>query len=695
MGWMQMKRANGWLLDVYIDGGKAVIWVRTLEGETIRLIDDYAPFLYVDPVDQAAGQELIRMLTEVGCNAEVEWKGIALGSSVRRQLLRVEAQPLSFKGILNGLRQSRLVRGLYDSDLLDVQRYLFTRLRVEPTSKVSVEYHGDRLLSVQKLDDHAELAPPQFRAIVVKRISVEGNYMEIDSRVTGIEKMFSGHTEAVLGSFAGLVADADPDLIIFNRPRDEFRVDRQLVKLGRCAVDDVQLKTQGSLAGRVVLGNVFYGFSADECGMAGLVERARFSFVPMGLATRWLSNKSIDSRNCFELMRRGYAIPEEGYFEYARSLMDLIERDRGGVTFTPLLGLHENVASLDFDSQYPSLIMKGKLSYEPESDGEFRLIPTVMGPWLSRRLLYKGMKRSLQKGSPERIYCEERINALKYILVSQYGIAGCASNRFGNTVTFEEINRMSREAIIKAKGIAESHDFTIVYGDVDSLFVRKDGAERRDYEALAVAIAAETGLPMSMDNHFRFLAFLPLKFDEGTSALKKYFGITVDGEVIARGIELRRADVPVFIRKFQEELVAIVLNRSTQDDIYNSGLRDGLKFIERGIRAINDGDLPIESLAIRRRLRRRPSTYKKNTAQRAAAVQLANLGREIGDEIRFIYVDGDNADPLDRVKPLELATNGNYDTERYKRLLLEAADTIWRGLGSRLDPKGVTLDEFS
>ncbi|MDG7035269.1 MAG: hypothetical protein JRM78_03500 [Nitrososphaerota archaeon] len=689
-----MNPVNGWLLDVYVDGERAVIWIRTIEGETLRLIDSYRPFLYVEPVDRAAEQGLLYMLTEAGCTVEVEAKSTALGSSARKRLLRVEAPPHLFKGILNGLRRSRLVRGLYDSDLLDVQRYLFTKLKVEPTSKVSVEYRDGRLLSMRKLDDHDELAPPQFRTLVVKGIHVEGRDMEVDARAAGVEKRFNGDREAALASFAELVADADPDLIIFNSRRDEFKVDRQLLKLGRCSADGAQLREQGSIAGRVVLGGVLYGFSADEWGTAGLVERTRFSFVPMGLATRWLSNKSIDSRNCFELMSRGYAIPEEGYFEYARSLMSLLERDRGGVTFTPLHGLHENVASLDFDSQYPSLIMKGGLSYEPESDDLFRLIPTVMGPWLSRRLLFKGMKRSLKRGSPERIYCEERISTLKYILVSQYGIAGCASNRFGNIVTFEEINRMSREAIIRAKGIAESHDFTIVYGDVDSLFVKKDGAKREDYETLAATIAAETGLPMSLDNHFRFLSFLPLKSDENTSALKKYFGVTTDGEVVARGIELRRSDVPLFIRKFQEGLVALILDRSALGDIYGAGMRDGLRFIESNLRMIGGGDLPVESLAIKRRLKKRLSAYVHNTAQRVAAAQLSSLGREIGDEISFIYVNGDSADPHERVKPIELAEKGGYDADRYRTLLLEAAGTIYRGLGTKFDSKSMTLDEF-
>ena len=51
--------------------------------------------------------------------------------------------------------------------------------------------------------------------------------------------------------------------------------------------------------------------------------------------------------------------------------------------------------------------------------------------------------------------CEHRIVALKDILVSLYGTTGSFWNRFPNVVAFEEINRLSREALIKTKDIVQ------------------------------------------------------------------------------------------------------------------------------------------------------------------------------------------------------------------------------------------------
>jgi hypothetical protein len=75
------------------------------------------------------------------------------------------------------------------------------------------------------------------------------------------------------------------------------------------------LRPQPFVAGRVVLdSNRPYPF--HELGLAELVERSRFSFLPMEIASRWGSNRIIDSRNCFELMDRNYLIPRNyGFYE--------------------------------------------------------------------------------------------------------------------------------------------------------------------------------------------------------------------------------------------------------------------------------------------------------------------------------------------------------------------------------------------
>ena len=61
----------------------------------------------------------------------------------------------------------------------------------------------------------------------------------------------------------------------------------------------------------------------------------------------------IDSRNCFELIQRGFVIPNnnnKNNHEHIRTIEQIVSRDKGGMIISPQIGLHENVVALDYDS---------------------------------------------------------------------------------------------------------------------------------------------------------------------------------------------------------------------------------------------------------------------------------------------------------------------------------------------------------
>src|ERR671933_588347 len=68
---------------------------------------------------------------------------------------------------------------------------------------------------------------------------------------------------------------------------------------------------------------------------------------------------------------------------------------------------------------------------------------------------------------------EQRVNSLKNILVCLYGSTGSLWNRFGNVLAFEEINRLSREVLIKTKDIVQGLGYEVVYADTGSVFIKK------------------------------------------------------------------------------------------------------------------------------------------------------------------------------------------------------------------------------
>jgi DNA polymerase elongation subunit (family B) len=131
-----------------------------------------------------------------------------------------------------------------------------------------------------------------------------------------------------------------------------------------------------------------------------------------------------------------------------------------------------------YDSEYANLIVNHNLSYETVgceavNDQNKGLLPTVVERYLKRRLYFKSLLKELPRDSQEYVWCEQRVNSLKNILVCLYGSTGSLWNRYGNVLAFEEINRLSREVLIKTKDIVQGLGYQLVYADTDSVFIKK------------------------------------------------------------------------------------------------------------------------------------------------------------------------------------------------------------------------------
>lgn len=474
-----MRTDVGWILDAYIQDDEAVVWLRTASNEALRLVDSYFPGFYILPRTCEEGRELLQIIQESPDVKAIafEEKRITLGEERTERLLHVAVNGISnYRRLVGKVELLPQVKALYNTELLHVQQYLFTVLGVAPTSEVEVEFDDERRLnSIRQVDDSEEVSPPPF-TILIFDIHTNTSILTPNPRrdpITCIEvknsdeKSLQGEEQTILEHFASIVKGYDPDFLVCpesgNTVSYLFERAKRLslnLELGREAVDLMKLGKPLPywFRGRVVLDYSFF----EDYGIAGLVERARFSAVPPGIASRWTANRVIDSRNCYELLSRDYVIPRNlGGYEYIRTIGELVAHDRGSLIISPKFGVvHENVAELDFESQYPNLIVSNGLSYETVTPkGVFRsdeaILPYVTKRFLGRRLRFKRLKKKYGEGSREWLWCEQRQLALKAILVTLYGTSGCCWNRFGNVLCFEEINRRSREAMVRTKDLVQ------------------------------------------------------------------------------------------------------------------------------------------------------------------------------------------------------------------------------------------------
>jgi DNA polymerase-2 len=363
--------------------------------------------------------------------------------------------------------------------------------------------------------------------------------------------------------------------------------------------------------------------------------------------------------------------------ESIRTVEEIFAKDRGGMIFSPRVGLHENVAVLDYENEYANLIITHNLSYERTSESK-GLLPTVVETVMNRRTKFKNLQRSYVVDSMEWLWCEQRIGALKNILVSLYGTTGSIWNRFANVDTFEEINRLSREILIKSKDIMQGSGYELLYADTDSVFLKKGGATFDDFVSVKDILTRETGLPITLETCYKFLVLLPLEADEKLEALKHYYGITYTNELIVRGIQARRHDAPNFIKDFQSDLLYTLFDCKDSAEIVSRGYENALLLITKTIDKIMTGELELKDLIVSKILRQDLYKYRSLFPHVSAALQLTEAGIPLtrGDTIEYIYTEAAHTNPLRRVKAVDLIKGEEYDRGKYRDMLLEAAETV-------------------
>jgi DNA polymerase elongation subunit (family B) len=731
-----LSSCTGWLLDVSIEEDKAVLWIKTVDKKILRLTDTYQPFFYIYPRNGQDGQYLYHILSQQSAIKKVFWEDNKFTDLFeeysKNKLICVVSESVKYYvALLKKLEKDNRVKQFFNIDLLHVQQYLFHRLKIEPTSKVEVQYDGSKLVELTKVEDEEDTTLPPFSLHYVDVqtssgkinpedavILIKVKYEDTSDPQQSAGIVFDSEQEKdILVNFCNHVQAKDPDIIVFEGDHYANTIldylFARMVKLGL----DLFLGREKNVApltvfkhpgghwikGRLSFGSKTrnrYSSTLDKFGFAGLIELGRFGFLPLDLAAKYGMNRLIDGRNCYELIQRGFVIPKNNNssnHEHLRTIEELVSSDRGGMIISPQTGLHENVVVLDYDNEYANLIVNYNLSYETvlskvepgnKSNHKKGLLPTVVEKYLKRRLHVEGLSKELSEESKQYLWCQQRIDSLKNILVCLYGTTGSLWNRYGNVLVFEEINRLSREILIKTKDIVQKLGYELIYADTDSVFIKNgNGIATIDQnEKIVTILRKETGLPISIEHNFKFLVLLPLEASEKIEALKQYYGVTPEGKLVVRGVEIRRHDTPNLVKEFQTKLLSTLFDCKSKEEIINKGYENALLLVTKAIDKIMIGgdDVAKNDLVISKLLGQNIEKYRSLFPHVSAAIQLSSEDKHPsrGDTIRYIFTDSQHKNPLCRVVPVENTYPCNtevafsYDKEKYREMILDAAETV-------------------
>lgn len=704
-----MTQTNtGWILDVYIEDNDAIIWMKTEQGQVLKLIDDYQPVFYIQPKSEQSGTEILQILQDLELVKEIRWeyKLIDINNKVRHRLLSVRCCLIHHYNLLLKVLEHETLQQrinlLFNTKLSHIQRYLFAQLRIPTTAKVQIEHEDGKLVSITSANDNEDLRVP-FSTMQIEVVPfTEQEILDIDDPIKSIKArynsadlVFEDDESKLLEDFSNHVILKDPDIIVFlnhdpailNYLLGRIKLLSLDLQLGRWKTD-IYSNNENQVLQKWTQGRVYISQGYDTNGLVGLIELSQFSHLSLRMILKHSIGRLISSRNVYELITRGHVISDnynQKTHEHIRTLEQIVDRDKAGMIFSPQIGLHENVAVLDFNDEFANIIINENISYEYsdiESDkSSAGILPQIVKQVVDRRVCIKQLIKQLPNESIEASQYEQRADTLKKILVCLYGTTGSYWNRYGNVLAFEQINKRSREILLKTKDIVQKLGYELIYADTDAAFVHKENASRDDYRKLGEAISKETGLALSVEYHYKFLVLLPLEADEKLEALKHYFGFTYEGELITRGIESRRHDTPKFIKDFQKELLYTLFAANNTKEIIDRTLENALFCVTKTIDNVMTGEVDPADLIISKQLRMDITKYRSLFPHVAAAIQLSRTNGKApskGDIIEYIYTDSQHQNPLSRVVTTRASDNHcglEYDREKYKEMLLDASET--------------------
>jgi len=714
-----------------------VIWAKDEHGRTCRFVDGWTPSLFVacDRTDDlrslAKADQLEPYVESPGMVRRYERIVDQYMSDVLELKVRDATKLPLLASMIERSKPFNHFR-LYNVDVPPAQTYLYER-DLFPLACCETEQDGGHVAWSLKDDVYScEYAVPPLSSIEItvevdKAASLPSENDQVKSITVKAKDeqivLDSGDEAGKLASLAETVRGLDPDLVFtdggdsFVLPYlakralacgmgDGFSIDRESAHLELPSRPGTSYFSYGKilykpstvkLKGRIHV-DIANSFVCAESGLDGFFELSRICRMPLHTSSRATIGRALSSLQFYNAYRQGLLVPwKPTLVEIPKDRLELLTADRGGLTFEPRLGVYEDVAEYDFSSLYPNIMLKKNISAEtvkcpccpdstnrvPELDWNTcqkrtGIVPQSMKILVGKRLKYKQLKSDTSRSQEERARYDSRQVALKWLGVTSFGYLGHANAKFGRIDAHIAVCAWDRNILLAGARAAESRGFRVIHGIVDSLWVKKQGTSDGEYWSLKDEIQKRTDFDLSFEGVYKWIVFLPSKTNPMLPVATRYFGAYKRGELKVRGIEARRHDTPMLLKKCQMEILGVLAKADSIAEAKKM-VPDCRAVVDKYARALLRHEVSPSELVITRNISKVPSEYKVNTLEASAASQLVEAGRELhaGESIEYVITSYRSSGRKFRTRPQELVTESTrYDAGRYVELLEEACKTV-------------------
>ncbi len=713
----------GWLFDVYSLHDRIILWIKNKKMR--RIEKGWTPSLYVSSQNRYKLEKLLKNPQLESFIKNAEWverieKVSDLGKS--------KVLKLTIKNSFELVRLAKMIEELdnfgvyklYNVDVPPEQSY-FYEYDLYPLGKYKIQNKWTSLSDIKETDYSLPLFIKIKLKVNAKRKQKLAKFTDkIESIQINDETLQSGSEEKIILDCVQMIKDIDPDFIITengdswdfpylaqraakNNISDKLVLGREknypLAKPKRegasyFSYGQIHFKpTAAKLLGRIHIDQSNCFIWEHEHSVQGLYEIARTCRLPLQTAARASIGKCMSSVQFYNATKRGLLIPWKPVVsEIFKTRMDLLIGDRGGLILEPKIGVHENVGEVDFASLFANIMLKKNISAEtidckccPDSELKVPelgyhickkqgIVPQSLELLLEKRQKYTELIEKTKDKEMCRVY-KARKAALKWILVTSFGYLGFNNAKFGRIDAHMAVCAFARKLLLQAIRIAEKNGFKVLHGIVDSMWIYKKEATRKDYDNIRKQIAKETEFDLSLDV-YNWIVFLPSKENKIVPVPNRYFGANKKGVLKLRGIETRRHDTPEFFNKCQLEILKLFATCKTISEI-NKVISEAKSIQEKYKSQLSRRKVPLEELVFTNRVTRGTGEHRSNTIQADAVNQLRWEGRSVvaGQKIRYIINDYSRKISK-RVVPIEIADSEKYDAKRYSELLDECCKSV-------------------
>jgi len=717
-----MKEHTGWLLDLYPHPESGIVlWFICDDGQRQCFHQDFPVTFY------AAGsphrlRDLWKFLEKQSANVELsrtERRDLFTGSTV--VLAATLGSPSALPPLFQTLTSLFPDLTFYDADLYVTLRHAAIH-GTFPLARCHVIVDEQNTIhKINVLDSRWDIDPdpPPLRVMTIEPDTDPFHNTPGKILVHSQRNCISLDLERVpssLGFLGCILKQDDPDLIItshgdtwllplllklseeknhpllLNRDADtqiNYRKERSYFAYNQVIYRGQQLH----LAGRLHLdtrNTVMY----SDYGVDGVLEMARVSSLPIQTTARVSPGTGISSMQIVKALEKGILVPlRKEQVEKPKTASKLFRDDMGGTVYDPIIGLHEDVAEIDFFSMYPSIMVRFNIS--PETVGtekktvetvadlrsvvkreELGLIPQTLMPLLEKRFNLKSQLLTLSKFDCRYKNYKAQAAAHKWLLVTCFGYLGYKNARFGKIEAHEAVTAYGREVLFRAKEAAEDLGFRVLHLYVDGMWVQKsDCSKVGDFQPLLDEIKSRTSLPIALDGIYKWVAFLPSRQNKKIAVPNRYFGVFQNGEIKTRGIETRRHDTPEFIREMQMQILEILAKAPNAKSL-KEYLPEVRKLVCTKQTNLLARQIPPEELIVYQTVSRTLDEFRSRSPVATALKQLQENGKSLrpGQSVRLIYTLGKQS-----ACAWDLPTTFDprmINIPRYRRLFDRAVDSV-------------------